>query len=157
VAGGRTGAVHSAGHWNGYSSRYGYGHGGYGYGHHSGFSWGAGIYLGSPYYDESPYYYAVPGYEPLPAEAYVAPAAAQPAALTILAPTPNAGVFLGGVSMGVGGEQRVFQSPPLEVGTDYRYSVKAGWLEGGQMVEQTRDVPVQAGRQVTVDFRGPGR
>jgi uncharacterized protein (TIGR03000 family) len=128
-----------------------------GYGHRPRLGWGAGIYLGSPYYDDSPYYNSVPGYEPLPVEPYTAPAAAQSATLTILVPAPNAEVFLSGVSMDSAGEQRTFQSPPLEVGADYQYVVKARWMEGGQMVEQTRDVPVQAGQQVTVDFREPAR
>jgi uncharacterized protein (TIGR03000 family) len=48
------------------------------------------------------------------------------------------------------GQLRTFESPPLEAGTSYRYSIRVDWLEEGQLVSQTREVPVEAGKAYAV-------
>jgi uncharacterized protein (TIGR03000 family) len=51
--------------------------------------------------------------------------------------------------------ERVFVTPPLDVGSSYTYSIRARWTEDGKPVEQTRNVPVKTGAQVRVDFTSP--
>jgi uncharacterized protein (TIGR03000 family) len=51
------------------------------------------------------------------------------------------------------GMERLFQSPPLEPNQDFTYTIKARWMENGQAVTRERQVHVQAGQSVTVDFR----
>jgi uncharacterized protein (TIGR03000 family) len=43
------------------------------------------------------------------------------------------------------GRTRYFQSPALQAGRKYTYRVRAAWIEDGQIVSQTRIVPVQSG------------
>lgn len=50
------------------------------------------------------------------------------------------------------GEVRRFVSPPLEVGKNYHYTLKATWREAGKEVTRKRVVPVRAGQEVVVDF-----
>ena len=47
------------------------------------------------------------------------------------------------------------KSPPLEPGHDYAYTVKARWVERGQMVTQERPAVVGANRTTVVDFTKP--
>jgi uncharacterized protein (TIGR03000 family) len=54
------------------------------------------------------------------------------------------------------GPDRVFQSPALALGRNYRYDVKAVWNDNGQEVVRQRSVLVRAGREVDVDLTGPG-
>jgi uncharacterized protein (TIGR03000 family) len=53
------------------------------------------------------------------------------------------------------GPAREFVTPPLEVGRDFRYIVRATWNQDGREVRQDRDVTVRAGERVNVDFTGP--
>jgi uncharacterized protein (TIGR03000 family) len=50
------------------------------------------------------------------------------------------------------GPDRVFESPALARGRNYRYNVKAVWNDNGQEVVRTRSVLVRAGERVDVDF-----
>ena len=83
------------------------------------------------------------------------PTEAQPVMLTVLVPKADAEVMLGETATVSKGMERVFQSPPLDPGTTYHYTVKARWMEDGKVVEQKRDVPVKAGGTVKVDFKKP--
>jgi uncharacterized protein (TIGR03000 family) len=151
--GGHVGGVHVApGHW-GYQ-HYGYGH--YGYGAF----WGAGLYFGAPYggyYGSPGYYYSTPAYDGAPYAAAAMAGQAQAVLVTVEVPKADAEVFLNDTPTTLTGIERVFQSPPLDPGVNYKYTVKARWMEDGKMVEQKREVPVQAGQSVTVDFRQPTR
>jgi uncharacterized protein (TIGR03000 family) len=51
------------------------------------------------------------------------------------------------------GEVRRFRSPPLVVGKKYTYTLKATWKEKDKEVVDERNVSVEAGREVVVDFR----
>lgn len=147
-------------------------HGGWGY-----WPYVAGGYLlgsalsgwGSP-----GYYYMGPGYDyATPAYGYYSPPVYgvttagytttdvavpnQTVLMTIELPKADAQVFLNDVATTSTGAERVFQSPPLDPGTNYKYTVRAQWMEDGKRVEQKREVPVKAGQSVTVDFRQPAR
>ena len=50
------------------------------------------------------------------------------------------------------GSVREFVSPPLTPGRQYTYEIRARWREGDHDVTRTRNVNVQAGQTVTVDF-----
>jgi uncharacterized protein (TIGR03000 family) len=69
---------------------------------------------------------------------------------------PNAEVFFDGQPTVQKGSQRVFASPPLEVGQKYHYHVRARWNEAGKTVEHTRKVEITAGAKVQVDFLKAG-
>ena len=81
----------------------------------------------------------------------------QPVILNVLVPRDDAQVFLGTAATTSTGTERRFESPPMQPGKRYQYTVTARWMQDGKMVEQKRDVPVQAGQEITVDFRAPGR
>ena len=50
------------------------------------------------------------------------------------------------------GVDRIFESPPLEGNRDYSYTIKARWTKDGKPEERTRQVTVQPGQPVTVNF-----
>ncbi|HEY1379968.1 MAG TPA: TIGR03000 domain-containing protein [Gemmataceae bacterium] len=54
-----------------------------------------------------------------------------------------------------GGQERVMNSPPLQPGQTYHYTIKAQWDDNGHQTTQERMVNVQAGANVTVDFTQP--
>jgi uncharacterized protein (TIGR03000 family) len=53
------------------------------------------------------------------------------------------------------GEDRQFQSPPLQRGRRYSYTIEARWQEGGRAVTQSRRLSVFAGANVEVTFPLP--
>ena len=55
----------------------------------------------------------------------------------------------------VSGTERNFNSPPLDKGYDYSYTIRARWTQDGAPVEQTRKVAFKAGSQIRVDFTNP--
>ncbi len=67
----------------------------------------------------------------------------------------DAQVWLEGASTQQSGTLRHFVSPPLEPGASYGYTIRARWRERGQVVEQTKEIEVQAGDQVNVTFPLP--
>jgi DNA sulfur modification protein DndE len=73
------------------------------------------------------------------------------AEITVLVPA-NAEVFFDGEPTTQRGVERLYLSPPLEVGRKYSYEVLARWQENGKPVEQTRKVEVSGGARVRVDF-----
>ena len=143
------------GSW-GYYPRY-YGYPGY-YG-----SWGYPSYYGSyggylsapvyPYYDYS--YYAVPTTTVVttPAAVPLTPApVGTPAHLEVIVPDPDAMVWFNGQPTTTRGTVREFDSPALEPGKTYEYSVRAVWNDRGRAASSERVVSVTAGSQVVVDF-----
>jgi uncharacterized protein (TIGR03000 family) len=121
----------------------------------AGYGW-FGLYAASP----RPHHRSVsvyPQVEPL----YPGPAAPQPAGpanaggcmlISVTVPQPAAEVFVDGQKTGQTGTDRTFESPPLEVGKTYRYTVTARWVSGGKTVEMSKDVTGTAGEVVRVDF-----
>lgn len=72
---------------------------------------------------------------------------------TIAVQVPSdAKVWIQGAATNQTGADRTFQSPPLEPGREYSYSVKAQWTENGKTVEQSQDVMARAGERTGVLF-----
>jgi uncharacterized protein (TIGR03000 family) len=74
--------------------------------------------------------------------------------LTLVVPA-SAEVFFDDTPTTQTGTERVYVTPPLEVGKTFTYSVRVRWQENGKTVEQTRTVDVSAGGNVRVDFTRP--
>ena len=72
--------------------------------------------------------------------------------ISVTVPQPAAEVFVDGKKTGQTGTDRTFESPPLEAGKMYKYTVTARWVAGGQVVETTKEVTGAAGEVVRVDF-----
>lgn len=72
--------------------------------------------------------------------------------LSVAVPQPAAEVFVDGVRTAQTGTDRTFESPPLEAGKKYAYTVTARWVEGGRVVEQSKQVTGAPGDVVRVDF-----
>lgn len=66
----------------------------------------------------------------------------------------DAEIWFDGAKTQATGMFRDYISPPLELGQDYTYQVKARWMENGQEVNKTRELRVRAGDQLNLDFFG---
>ena len=167
---GHVGVAHVDHTWHGGSW-----YGGYHYGYRPYRALGAWpYYYGSnysPYYYgyTDPYYYsyavpaysyAAPDYNTVPLieeeQEAVAPAVAAPSTATATIQVrvpPDAQLWFEGVRMNQAGDLRTFVSPPLQTGRTFTYYIRARWTNpDGQVVDQTGQVNVQAGQQLTVDF-----
>jgi uncharacterized protein (TIGR03000 family) len=83
-----------------------------------------------------------------------APAANRDVALvTVDLPDANAQLWFQDKPTGGRGVVREFESPPLVPGQAYVYHLRVRWAQDGGYVEEKRDVSVQAGDRLTVDFR----
>jgi uncharacterized protein (TIGR03000 family) len=144
-----------------YSNSYYYGDGGYGL-YSQGY--GYGYYNTAPRYAVNPaaYYYAEPAVQmPMTRVGqsfYSGPEPPQQVVtLTVVVPTVEAQVWIGDSPTTQQGTQRLFHSPALEPGKNFIYTIKARWMENGQAVERERQVTVQAGERIMVNFReSPG-
>ena len=86
------------------------------------------------------------------------PAPAGPSACLILSvkvPQPAAEVYVAGVKTAQTGTDRIFESPPLEAGKDYRYELTARWVERGAVFEKKKVATGKPGEVVRVDFLTP--
>jgi uncharacterized protein (TIGR03000 family) len=54
------------------------------------------------------------------------------------------------------GATRMFVSPPLDPERQYAYQIRVRWNEGGDVVERTRRLTVQAGDEIGLDFSSRG-
>jgi uncharacterized protein (TIGR03000 family) len=82
-------------------------------------------------------------------------AAADVATIRVGVP-PQARVYFEGELTSATGPERLFESPPLERGRNYRYDIRAVWSDNqGHEVVQERTVLVRAGDQLTIDFLSP--
>jgi uncharacterized protein (TIGR03000 family) len=80
--------------------------------------------------------------------------AAGTASVRVLLPA-DARLYFEGVPTAPVGPDRLFESPPLALGRNYRYDIRAAWDENGREVVKTRSVVVHAGDRVRVDFTTP--
>lgn len=142
----------------GYYSQSYYGDRGYYPGY--GYSYAPGYYQTTPNYAVNPpsYYYAAPSVQTsmtrVDQSYYSGPQAAQQSViLTVVVPTADAQVWFGDTATTQQGTQRLFQSPALEPGKNFSYTIKARWMDNGQVVDRERKLSVQAGQRVTVNFR----
>jgi len=79
----------------------------------------------------------------------------QRATVRVILPAANAQVSFDGANMGAAGRDRTFNTPALETGRLYSYSVTVVWSQNGQSLTETRKVNVQAGQTSVVDFTQP--
>jgi uncharacterized protein (TIGR03000 family) len=166
VSGAHVGGVHVGGVHVG-----GVHYGNYHYGNHRYGSYNRGYrypgFVGAYYpwyYNSSPYYYdSYPNYSYYtPSVQYYAPpnpVAVAPssfvsdaATIHVMVPDPQARVWFDGNLTSQTGMDRVFNTPPLGLGTTYGYQVRATWMQNGQEVTQERSIAVTPGHEFTVDF-----
>lgn len=147
----------------------GFGYGGYGgYGGYYGgyysdpyyYSYYPSSYRSYPYSSYGSYDYGSSSYY-APASSYLvrSPTPAQPAARTarieIRVPDGAAQVWFDGAATTSRGTGRTFETPDLQTGRTFTYTIRASWEQGGQPVTDERVVEVAAGRASVVDFTRP--
>jgi uncharacterized protein (TIGR03000 family) len=148
--------------WRGRAARRGWGgyDGGY-YGRSYGYDGGYGGYgyYGRPYgsyYRDSNYYSGdgtISTYNPMQyASEESEGSRSRDALVRVRVPRADARVLIEGQEMKQTGTERLFESPPLEQGKDYNYTIKATWNDGGREVTREKTVNFRAGQQVGVDF-----
>jgi uncharacterized protein (TIGR03000 family) len=137
--------------WGGYDGGY------YGrpYGYNDGFGGYGGYGYGRPYRDS--YYYSGDGtistYNPIQyASEESESSRSRDALVRVRVPRADARVLIEGQEMKQTGTERLFESPPLEQGKDYNYTIKATWNDGGREVSREKTVNFRAGQEVGVDF-----
>jgi uncharacterized protein (TIGR03000 family) len=78
---------------------------------------------------------------------------AKSAAVEVRVPA-NAEVWIDGTATKQKGETRTFETPAFRPGSSFTYDIRARWTDsGGKVVDQSRQVTLQAGSRSTVDFR----
>jgi uncharacterized protein (TIGR03000 family) len=87
---------------------------------------------------------------------YSPPENGNQAAIEVLVPDANAKVMFDDSKTEMVGTDRLFNSPTLNPGQTYTYTIKCQWTDKGEEVVRTAEVRVQAGRATLVDFRGKG-
>jgi uncharacterized protein (TIGR03000 family) len=74
--------------------------------------------------------------------------------LRVLVPQGDAKLFIDNKLTEQKGDERLFQSPPIEPGYSYRYTVTAKWWPNNYTeVIRTRTIDVKAGQTATIDLR----
>jgi len=81
-----------------------------------------------------------------------APGEQAPARIVVHVPTANARIWFQGNPTSRTGLTREFESPPLEAGSPYHYTVRASWMSGGKQVNREQRIRVRAGDRAEVDF-----
>jgi uncharacterized protein (TIGR03000 family) len=117
---------------------------------------GAGVGIGI--YATFPRYRVLSG-PPVVESVSSGPAAPVPAAkvggsliLSVKVPQPAAEVRVNGRPTAQTGTDRIYETPPLEAGKSYTYTVTARWMERGQVFEMSKAVTGTPGEVVRVDF-----
>lgn len=98
---------------------------------------------------------ATPSVSVHPTTALPAPTTAGCARLEVRLPHPAAEVWVNDAKTTSTGAERSFESPELAAGKEYRYAVTARWTAAGEPKAASREVLVQAGSTVLVDFQQP--
>ena len=75
--------------------------------------------------------------------------------IQVLLPTADAQVLVDGNQTTSLGMTRFFESPDLEPGKTFTYTIQASWNKGTQPVTEVRTVQVSAGRVSAADFTRP--
>jgi uncharacterized protein (TIGR03000 family) len=68
---------------------------------------------------------------------------------------PNAEIWFDGTKTSQVGAVRKFRTPTLEPGGTYTYTIRARWMQNGEVQDVTRDLRVQANKQAYLDFTVP--
>ncbi len=134
----------------------GYGHYHHGYYYPLGYSSNyASVYSGQYYVNPSYSYYQGPGHSAAMGQRLVAAAPAIPAVVEVTLPDADARVWVEGVEMNNRGRTRLLESPELEPGKEYTYTIRASWNQGDRVVGDERRVKVITGQSVALDFTCP--
>ncbi|OWK46935.1 hypothetical protein FRUB_00634 [Fimbriiglobus ruber] len=96
-----------------------------------------------------------PSIQFVPTAPVVAPNGAPGIRIAVRVPQPDADLWVEKTAMKQRGVDRVFDSPPLEEGKTYRYSMIVRWNENGQEHAESRTVIGRAGQTFSVDFTKP--
>lgn len=80
-----------------------------------------------------------------------APVEDNTARVTVVVPQ-GAELWFNGTKTSQTGKRREFATAPLTPGKDFRYRIKARWIEDGKPVELTQTIKVRANSTQTVDF-----
>jgi len=135
---------------------FGYGYRGYGYGY--GYPYYSSYYYPSTAYYPATYYYPTTPTYVVPVEttqsAY--PVIEETATVRVIVPDPQGSVWFNGTLTQQTGRERMFTTPALTNGTDYTYTIRAQWLEGGREIVQERVISVAPGGTYVVDFSPTG-
>lgn len=75
--------------------------------------------------------------------------------LSVKVPQPAAEVLVDGVKTSQTGTDRIFESPALGPGKEFRYEVTARWMERGALREEKRTAVGAPGEVVRLDFTAP--
>ncbi len=75
--------------------------------------------------------------------------------LLVQVPVKDAQVWFGDWQTPQKGFERSFDSPPWEPGKSYSYRVRVRWRENGKDIERSRNVILEAGQEVVLDFTSP--
>jgi len=152
------------GYGRGYGGGYGYGYGYYGRPYGYGGYYGAPYYsYGSPYYSDGGYYSSGPGYvvesQPGATQSFYAGPQPEPnrAHIRVIVPDPEAKVWFENTATQQRGSDRLFESPQLDEGKEYTYTIRAKWDQDGRDMTRERRVTVRAGETATVNFRARDR
>jgi uncharacterized protein (TIGR03000 family) len=77
--------------------------------------------------------------------------------IVVRVPTEFTKVLFDGERTYTTGLKRYFVTPSLTSGKIYHYALTVSWEEDGRTVSKERDIAVQAGTTVVLDFRSKGR
>jgi uncharacterized protein (TIGR03000 family) len=103
----------------------------------------------------TPSYSYTPSYYYSPSTVRPMSESARAASVDLRVPA-NAEVWVDGSLTSQRGEARTFQTAPFAPGQSFTYDIRARWKDaGGKEVDQTRQVSLQAGQNMKVDFTAP--
>lgn len=74
------------------------------------------------------------------------------ATIEVRLPDPDAAVWIDDVETESRGTERRYFTPTLRAGSSYSYTIKASWTDDGETRTIERQVPLQAGSRVLLDF-----
>ncbi len=75
-----------------------------------------------------------------------------PARVTIVMPA-DAKLIVEDVAFPAGASKRTFETPALEAGHSYSYTMRAEVMRDGRLQKQVKRVDIEAGQEVTVEFK----
>ncbi|MCI0680488.1 MAG: TIGR03000 domain-containing protein [Gemmataceae bacterium] len=80
------------------------------------------------------------------------------ATIDVRLPNPDAEIWIDGAETESRGTERRYWSPTLRAGSNYSYTITAAWSDDGEVRTIERQIPLQAGSRVLLDFtQSPSR
>jgi uncharacterized protein (TIGR03000 family) len=90
-----------------------------------------------------------------PSRAVAAPPGNQPTLIQVTVPA-GAEIWFDGAKTSQSGTVRQFLTPPLDPSRHYHYEMRLHWMNGGQPMDETRRLAVQAGERIDISYANPG-